>query len=81
MKNTIRPVVAMAAALLFAGSVWPTVWSNEGIVKRGDREYAVRVHRFTGETQVLTPKGWRSTTPSSDPSILSEKTKAILAGQ
>jgi hypothetical protein len=45
---------AMAAGAVFAFAVWPTPWTRATM-----NGYPVRIHRFTGEAHVLTPKGWR----------------------
>ncbi len=39
--------------VLFGWFVWPTPWSYYH-----DRSLNLRVNRFTGETQVLTVRGW-----------------------
>jgi hypothetical protein len=50
-------IVAGAVALLFGLAVWPTMYES-ATLRLGQSEYPVRIHRLTGETQVLTRSGW-----------------------
>jgi hypothetical protein len=56
-------VVIVVAWLLW---IWPTAYRYDQITVEGD-SYPVRIHRFTGRAQMLTPDdGWVPMGPSSD---------------
>lgn len=57
MTASERLMAAAFACLvaLFLAYVWPTPYQ----VYRMNETYLVRVNRFTGEGQALTPCGWR----------------------
>jgi hypothetical protein len=59
MRGTLAAGAAFAltAALAFGVTVWPTMYERTTL-KLGAAEYPVRIHRVTGETQVLTGNGW-----------------------
>ena len=54
----IRRGLVLAAALAWLVLVWPTLYRYDHISLEQDT-YPVRIHRLTGEAQMLTPdEGW-----------------------
>lgn len=47
-------LLAVAALAALAYFVWPTPWRYDRI-----RELPVRIHRITGDAEMLTPSGWQ----------------------
>ncbi|NOT35479.1 MAG: hypothetical protein HOP12_15140 [Candidatus Eisenbacteria bacterium] len=54
----LRRALLLAALAGFLFAVWPTPWRHTHITLE-DGTYPVRIHRVTGEAQMLTPEdGW-----------------------
>lgn len=54
----LRIVIVLAVVALFAVYVWPTRYRYDHVVTDGDT-YPVRIDRFSGDADMLTPDdGW-----------------------
>jgi hypothetical protein len=64
-------IAAAIAAAVFAASVWPTQYRYDHINLSG-RVLPVRIHRFSGTTEILYPSGWKTAgqSGSTDPAAL-----------
>lgn len=59
----VTRIVWICIVLLFLGFIWPTPWAIQQRTIRlsGGQsvDQTIRVHRWSGETQVAGPKGWK----------------------
>lgn len=58
-ERRFRRVLLLGLALGFAYFVWPTPWRYDRIRSAQGYEAPIRVNRFTGTTQLLSPAGWQ----------------------
>lgn len=65
-----RPVVGIVIVVCFAFLVWPTVYQYEHIEASGT-SYPIRIHRLSGQTDFLTPSGWKRRGGATNAKLLS----------
>ena len=54
--------LVLITAIPFALYVWPTKYAYDHI-KLGTTDFPVRIHRFSGEAEQLSPVGWQPLRP------------------
>lgn len=67
-KKAMRLIAILSVSFflsLFALFVWPTLYRYDRM-SRGPSVYPVRIHRITGEYQVLYPSGWSNVRGASE---------------
>jgi len=58
IRRLILRLVLLLLALAFLDLVWPTPYRYDHVVVEGDT-YPVRIHRWSGNAEMLTPdEGW-----------------------
>ena len=66
LRRALTWLVALAFLYSFAAYVWPTRYRYDTIVTDNE-SYPVRIDRFTGEGEMLTPdEGWVPMSPEGD---------------
>jgi len=64
-----------AVALLFAFTVWPTIYRSDRLLIRDSKgrgtypDFPVRINRFTGDAERLTLNGWAKLEPAAPAAI------------
>lgn len=59
MKAALSVAGALLLSTVFALVVWPTPWRTEAGALGGEAR-TLRIHRLSGEVQVLTGRGWKT---------------------
>lgn len=57
LRRVLLWIVVTGAAWLFASTVWPTRYRYDHVLVE-EETYPVRIDRFTGDADMLTPDGW-----------------------
>ena len=57
LRRGVMWVVVTVATWLFLSTVWPTRYRYDHVLTE-DETYPVRIDRFTGDADMLTPDGW-----------------------
>jgi len=65
LKRNLLGLAAVLAAGFFATFVWPTVYRYDHMNLSGTA-LPVRIHRFSGKTEILYPRGWETAGQTSE---------------
>ena len=69
VKSVVKVLVVLAVVVVFLGFIWPTIWEvRSGGVVNGTQSVplVIRVHRFSGRTEVLSLTGWAKVTKNEE---------------